>query len=213
MLGSDLCNYSDAYIVVKGKITVEEDNDAKNRNKKLTFKDNASFGSRKSKIITHLQTISKILILLCQYILLEYSDNYPMISGSANNNRTNNKTVTSKSFEYKTKLLQSTPDDNNILGAKVVTLKYLSNFQRSVDLLLINCKIQFDLYWSKECIISEILIANIPNANPLVPDVTALQTTRATFQIKNATLYVPVVTLSINDNIKFQKILNTDLKE
>ena len=50
MLRSDLYNYSDAYIVVKGKITVEDDNDAKNRNKKLTFKDNASFGSRKSKI-------------------------------------------------------------------------------------------------------------------------------------------------------------------
>ena len=68
------------------------------------------------------------MILLCQYILLEYSDNYPMISGSANNNRINNKTMTSKSFEYKTKLLQSTPDNNSILGAKVVPLKYLSNF-------------------------------------------------------------------------------------
>ena len=40
MLRSDLCNYIDAYTVVKKKITVEEDNDNKKRNKKLTFKNN-----------------------------------------------------------------------------------------------------------------------------------------------------------------------------
>ena len=37
-LGSDLFDYSDAYIVVKGTITAEGDNDAKTRNKKLIFK-------------------------------------------------------------------------------------------------------------------------------------------------------------------------------
>ena len=41
MLRSDLCDYSDAYIVVKGTITVEADNNPKKRNKKLTFKNNA----------------------------------------------------------------------------------------------------------------------------------------------------------------------------
>ena len=35
MLRSDLCDYSDAHIVVKGRITVEGDNDAKTRNKKI----------------------------------------------------------------------------------------------------------------------------------------------------------------------------------
>ena len=38
MLRSDLCDYSDAYIVVKGTITVEGDNDVKERNEKLTYK-------------------------------------------------------------------------------------------------------------------------------------------------------------------------------
>ena len=43
MLRSDLCDFNDAYIVVKGDITLEEDNDANKRNKNLAFKDNASF--------------------------------------------------------------------------------------------------------------------------------------------------------------------------
>ena len=41
MLWSDLCDYSDAYIVVKGDITLEGDNDANKQNKNLTFKNNA----------------------------------------------------------------------------------------------------------------------------------------------------------------------------
>ena len=49
MLIADLCNYSDAYIVVKGKITVEENNVGKTKNKKLIFKSNAPFRSCISK--------------------------------------------------------------------------------------------------------------------------------------------------------------------
>ena len=45
MLGSDLCDYSGAYIVVKGTVTVEGDNDGKTRNKKLIFKNKARFRS------------------------------------------------------------------------------------------------------------------------------------------------------------------------
>ena len=89
--------------------------------------------------------------------LLEYSDNYCMTSGSlwnyyrdkisddanendaATNKINNNKTIRSKSFEYKTKLIRSTSNDNNTLDAEVVApLKYLSNFWRSLDFLLIN---------------------------------------------------------------------------
>ena len=42
MLRSDLCGYSDAYFVVKGRITVEGDNDTITRNKKLIFKKKCS---------------------------------------------------------------------------------------------------------------------------------------------------------------------------
>ena len=67
-----------------------------------------------------------------------------------NNNNSNilnnNKTITSKSFKYKIRILGSTPDDGNRLNAEVVLpLKYLSNIWRSVDLPLINCEIEFDL--------------------------------------------------------------------
>ena len=65
---------------------------------------------------------------------------------------------------------------------------------------LVNCEIQLDLSCSKECIISEIsIVPEIKGDNP----VAAIQTTGTTGQIINAELYVPVVTLSINDNIKF----------
>ena len=58
----------------------------------------------------------------------------------------NNKTITSKIFEYKTKRIGRTPDDNNTLKAEfVVLLTYLSNFWRFLDLSLINCQIDLDL--------------------------------------------------------------------
>ena len=43
MLRSDLCDFSDAYIVVEGTITVEGDNNADKRDKNLAFKNNAPF--------------------------------------------------------------------------------------------------------------------------------------------------------------------------
>ena len=54
---------------------------------------------------------------------------------------------------------------------------------------LISCEIELDLLWSKEFIISEILItpaqSGNPNANPPITDVAAIQTTRPTFEINN----------------------------
>ena len=50
MLGSSLCDYSDTYIVVKGRISVRGTNDANKRNKSLTFKNNAQFRSCITKI-------------------------------------------------------------------------------------------------------------------------------------------------------------------
>ena len=50
VLRSDLCDYSDSYIVVKRDITLEGDNDANKRNKNLAFKNNAPFINCISKI-------------------------------------------------------------------------------------------------------------------------------------------------------------------
>ena len=129
-------------------------------------------------------------IILCQQdvcgITIEMK--WMMIQNeNANNNRINNdKTIRTKSFEYKAKIIGATPDNNNILGAEVVVpLNNFSNFWRSLGLPLINCEIELDLPWSKECIISEISITSaVPgnqNANPPVPDVSAVQTFPATF--------------------------------
>ena len=73
-----------------------------------------------------------------------------------------------------------------------------------------------DLSFSKECIIAETSIiprisSNL-NANPLVQDVEAKQTTSATLQINNTKIYVPVVTLSINDNIKLLENIKQGFK-
>ena len=122
MLRSDLYDHSDAYIVGKGTITVEGNSDDKKWNKKLTFKNNALFWSCISKINNTLICNAEDLdIILPMYNLLEDSDNYSIKSGSLwnyfrdeindsaieNNNNlnriNNNKTITSKSFKYKTK--------------------------------------------------------------------------------------------------------------
>ena len=83
MLRSDLCDYSDAYIVVKGRISVRGTNDANKRNKKLTFKNNAPFRSCISKISnTFIDNAEDLDIVMPMYNMLEYSDNYSMKSGS-----------------------------------------------------------------------------------------------------------------------------------
>ena len=72
---------------------------------------------------------------------------------------------------------------------------------------MINSEIELDLTWSKYCIISEIsvtpAIAGNSRANPPVTAMEKKQTNGATFQINNKKFYVPIVTLSIKDNIKF----------
>ena len=50
------------------------------------------------------------------------------------------------------------------------------------------------------------------NANLPVPDMAGIQTTSATFQVNNAKPYVPVFTLSINDNIKFLENIKQGFK-
>ena len=71
----------------------------------------------------------------------------------------NNKTTKSKSFKYKAKIIWSTSDNGSRLNLEVVvSLKYLSNFWVSFQLLLIkyNCKIELDLRWVNNCIMLEI---------------------------------------------------------
>ena len=82
MLRLNLCDCSGAYILVKGKINVTDQNNA-NYNKKLAFKNNASFTSCISKINNTLIDNAKDLdIVIPMYNLLEYMKNYRKTSGS-----------------------------------------------------------------------------------------------------------------------------------
>ena len=72
MLRSDLCDYSDAYIVVKG--TIEGGNDVKTRNKKIIFKNNAPFRCCISKINNaFIDSAEDLDIVMPMYHLLKYS--------------------------------------------------------------------------------------------------------------------------------------------
>ena len=100
-----------------------------------------------------------------------------------------------KSFIYKTKIVGKTPERPAQRGNSgdanrppqpavpnlnvTIPLKYLSNFWRSVDLLLMNCEIELYLTWSKDCVLIE--HNNIPGVN---------------FSITSTKLYLPVLTLS-----------------
>ena len=95
------------------------------------------------------------------------------------------------------KLISGT-DDNNVNNVKlVVPLKYVSSFFRSLEMPLVNCKVDLELTWHKDCMISSVNAA----AGQVV-----------SFMITNTKLYVPVVTLSTKDNTNLTKQLNDGLK-
>ena len=83
MLRSDLCDYNNAYIVVKGRIIVTGMNNANRRNKKLTFMNNAPFRICISKTNkAFVDNAEDLDIVMRMYNLLEYSGNYSMTAGS-----------------------------------------------------------------------------------------------------------------------------------
>ena len=89
MLKSSLCDYSDAYIHVRGTIAVNnpaaEGAAANNNNKKVIFKNCAPFAnciSEINEINTDLDNAKDLDIVMPMYNLIEYSDNYSKASGS-----------------------------------------------------------------------------------------------------------------------------------
>ena len=104
-----------------------------------------------------------------------------------------------KSFEYKAKLLKKAGGANEILknATLAVPLKYLGNFWRSLEILLINYKAELKLKWTKYCVLSSAGADN-DHANPGNIIVT----------IKDTNFNVLVVTLSPKDNQKLLKLLS-----
>ena len=84
-------------------------------------------------------------------------------------------------------------------GIKIaVPRKYSSNFWRSLEMPLINCKVELSLRWIENCMLTSAPIGN--NADETGVD-------SATFKITDAKRYVPIVTLSAEDNAKLSKLL------
>ena len=195
----NLCDYSDAYILVTGNIQNKPANSvmalkncAPSRTCDVTINDE------------HVEKAEDLDILMSMYNLLEYCDNYQNSIGSLyqfkrdqppdDNANVGNAT---SSLVYKSKLIKGT-DNNNVNNVKlVVPLKYVSNFFRSLEMLLVNCKIDLELTWHKDCMTSSANAA----ANQVV-----------SFMITDTKLYVPIVTLSTKDNTNLTKHLNKGFK-
>ena len=110
-----------------------------------------------------------------------------------------------KSFKYKAKLLGNTiaqPNPNHANGGLknatlAVPLKYLSNFWRSLETPLINCKVELKLKWTKYCVLSAAGNENDNNRDDKI-----------IFTIKDTKLHVSVATLSARNKQKLSKILS-----
>ena len=159
------------------------------------------------------------------YNLLEYSKNYEKTSGSlfnyyrdepneaeiANDNGAINISIrNSKSFDYKTEITGSLdPGEDEKEDATIaIPLKYLGNFWRSFDIPLINCKITLILSWYKECV----LVGRAFRGPPAAAANRINSPTDAKFEITDCKLYVPVVTLSAENDNKLLKQLKSGFR-
>ena len=193
-LKPNLCDYAEAYILIDGTIRAA----AADANTRLALKNCAPFTKCNLEINgEHVDTAEKLGITMPMYNLIENSDNYQDSSATLyqykrdeppEDDAVANLTAdNSSSFKYKVSLLGDPVLDGNITKRSVkvvVPLKYLSNFFRSLEISLINSKIKLNLTWKKECVLS----TDVGNA---------------VFIINDTKMYVPVVTLSKEDNKDF----------
>ena len=200
MLNSSLCDYSDAYILVKGTITVQNTAAVNNVGEKEIFKNSASFTNCKTEINnTEVDNAKDIDIAIPMYNLIEHSDNYSRTSGylwqycedipAINNNGDiidfNGANVTDL-FNFNEKITGQTGDNGTKDVEIMVPLKCLSNFWRTLEMALINCGVNLGKKLGLQ-----IVTVSTADANQ-----------GATFSITDTKLYVPVVTLSTQDNAK-----------
>ena len=171
---------------------------AANDNTRLALKNCAPFTKCNLEVNDeHVDTAENLDITMPMYNLIEYSDNYQDSSATLyqykrdeppEDNAIADLTVNNScSFKYKFSLLGNPVLHGNITKRSVtvvVPLKYLSNFFRSLEMPLINCKIKLNLTWKKDCVLSN-------------------QDGDAVFIINDTKMYVPVVTLSKEDNKDF----------
>ena len=156
--------------------------------------------------------------------LIEYSKYYRKTTGSLWNyyrdepnsgteENINYSIKDSKSFNYKTSITGKL-EGNNVEKDDVkivVLLKYLSNFWRTPHMPLINCEVYLTLTWSENCVLTSKATREAdPDANPAVDEIN--NPTNATFKITGTKLYVPIVTLSAENDNKLLEQLKTGFK-
>ena len=198
MLRSDLYDYSDAYILVNGTVTVSENHP---RDRPVILKNNAPFISCITKINNELiEDAEDLDIFMLMYNLLEYRKNYRKTIGSLYNyyrdelsGDDNNNVVSSNDFQYKNKIIGNTYNvdstivpaaggarvanpnyDANKSGRKevelVIPLKYLGNFWRALNMPLISCELSLELKWEKNCVITiQQIGVNLDGGNTAAP--------------------------------------------
>ena len=119
------------------------------------------------RLITQSDNAEYIDIVMLMYNLIEYSANYSKTSGSlwkyckevpAVDNGGHivdfNGANAIDSFNFKTKIRGQTNNDGRINDVEImVPLKYLGNFWRTLEMPLINCKVELILTWSADCVI------------------------------------------------------------
>ena len=116
---------------------------------------------------TFIDKVEHINVAMPMYNMIEYSDNYSDTSGSLwqfkrdeqlkenNGNLSDVSTDNSSSFKYESNFIGTIPNGGIKNGVKIaVPLKCLSNFWRSLEMPLINCKIELSLKWYENCIVS-----------------------------------------------------------
>ena len=172
MLRSTLSDYSDPYILVKGNITVSNNAGvwltANNINKKVIFKNCAPFTNCISKINnTQIDNVEYVDIVMPMYNVIKHSDNYSKISGSlwqyckeipaaddAGNIFDINGANATDSFNFQTKITSQTNNKGRIDNVEIIApLKYLRNFWRTLEMLLINREVEIILTWCLGCVI------------------------------------------------------------
>ena len=241
MLSSNLCDYSDVYILVKCKIVVTApgDNNYSNdirdkRNRPVVLKNNAPFVSCITRINGELiEDADDLDIVMPMYNLLEHIKNYIKTIGSLynyyrdkltndnNDNFANRNVVNSEAFKYKNKITGNTYNvdpgaegyDVNKNGMQeielAIPLKYLGNFWRALNIPLISCEVFLKLKWNKNCVITSLKQRQVDAAPPVVRDNAP---TGATLSITDCKLYIPLVTLSKDDEIKLLTNLKSGFK-
>ena len=194
------------------------------RNKSVAFKNNAPFINCISKINgVKTDNVEDLDVAMPMYNLLEYSKNYRKATGSLWNyyrdEPSNPFSSNSESLKYKTSITENTYNvgvgeewyDANKVGKNkaevVIPLKHLSNFWRSLNIPLINCEVELILTWSKNCVLADMTRRNAQGNNPAIVPPAELE-----FKITDTKLYVPVVTLSKENDTKLLQQLKSGFK-